>query len=122
MAHEPTTPPRRLSFSELGADHTTHAPITLRTLLTATAINERLLMRIIHTLENSSWERMTDEVEVLRKRLEEEADTKPADPVEPGDLPVGREEERRGTDLPSPPDEEPTAEPPLGTDNETRAR
>lgn len=40
-------------------------------------------------------------------------------PVEPGDVPIGREEERRGHDLPHHGTKD---EPPIGEDRETRQR
>jgi hypothetical protein len=101
-------------------------------LVTASAVNKRLLMRILAHLENKDLSVIHDEVAALdadfRKTVVSELKEllRPAadEPIPEGSLPTGREEERRGHALPT--DEkagttgEQDPEVPIGVDHETR--
>jgi hypothetical protein len=99
-------------------------------LVTAAAVNKRLLMRILAHIEQKDLSVIHDEVAMLDAEYREqivnelsELRTWPADePVPAGDLPVGREEERRGHDLPNEGGEPASDEKPipLGTDQRSR--
>jgi hypothetical protein len=55
-------------------DHAEHsvtgAPDALHEILVTTALNQRLLMRILSHLENSSWERVNKEADSFREHFE----------------------------------------------------
>jgi hypothetical protein len=102
-------------------------------LLTASAVNKRLLMRILAHLENRDLKDLHGEVALLNeefrgtiaselKDLIEKhggrVDAVPQRPVSEGELPRGREEERRGHALPNDPtsDQNTVIGPPLGRD------
>ncbi|MEO8068299.1 MAG: hypothetical protein ABI599_11455 [Flavobacteriales bacterium] len=84
-------------------------------LLTAAAVNKRLLMRILSNLEDKDLVELHEEVAKLNEEfrstivselnelqeLSGRGTSGPSRPVEPGALPVGREEERRGHSLPN---------------------
>lgn len=100
-----------------------HPPHAMRTyspefkafanLVTAAAVNKRLLMRILSHLEHKEMGEIHEEVAALDSEfrttvMHELLGTTPAvpvtvpeAPVEQGDLPLGREEERRGHALPN---------------------
>lgn len=110
------------------ADHSVaDEPDILHEILVTTALNQRLLMRILSHLENSSMDRMNREADSFREQFERHyapdrvvGSPGPDEPVSPGDLPVGREEERRGHDLDTASDDEVSADAPIGEDNATR--
>ncbi|HEY0976976.1 MAG TPA: hypothetical protein VGE21_05855 [Flavobacteriales bacterium] len=93
----------------------THSPEfkAFANLVTAAAVNKRLLMRILAHLENKEMEDIHEEVAALdtefRTNVMHEllgttpapANSEPEAPVQEGDLPQGREEERRGHALPN---------------------
>lgn len=85
----------------------------LNNLLTAAAVNKRLLMRILAHLEQKDLDELHAEVAALdaafrttaRPGLEKslaEPEEPTERPLDAGELPVGREEERRGHALPNP--------------------
>jgi hypothetical protein len=102
-------------------------------LLTAAAVNKRLLMRVLAHLEKKDLKELHDEVAMLNdefrttiaselKSLIERhggrVDAVEPGPVPEGELPRGREEERRGHSLPNEPSsgDDPAIGAPLGRD------
>jgi hypothetical protein len=99
-------------------------------LVTAAAVNKRLLMRILAHIEQKDLSVIHDEVaaldaefrEAIVNELSELRTWPPDEPVPPGEIPVGREEERRGHDLPNEDEASTEDKPiPLGTDQQARS-
>lgn len=99
-------------------------------LVTAAAVNKRLLVRILAHLENKELTVVHEEVAALdeefRRQVTDELTELLAphlsveQPAEKGALPLGREEERRGHALPNAANAEATADMPLGQDRQER--
>ncbi len=87
----------------------------LANLVTAAAVNKRLLMRILAHLEQKDLSELHEEVAALDAEFRtavtaelegatpdlEAAQAMPEAPLAEGEIPVGREEERRGHALPN---------------------
>ena len=99
----------------------------LANLLTAAAVNKRLLMRVLAVVEHKELLVLHEEVAALdadfRRTIVAELDELRRQPPEvrlpEGAVPLGREEERRGHAVPNE-DHEASTEAPIGTDHEAR--
>jgi hypothetical protein len=102
----------------------------LENLVVAAAVNKRLLMRILARLEGCDLEQLHDEVEALDREFRstvrdgmsaDNDDEVREEGIAQGDLPVGREEERRGHGLANSGDQSvPSGNTPMGKDQVTR--